>query len=157
MMSLVNKPSSDLQKKILTESMEVSDVFSLTEGPFESRNSDVLRQQLEPYLLRTLRIQHWFSYYVPTGYEIKVNLYQTCEETKQILKQSYHRLLGRSSERVTNLEDICFFQNGKLFFGTVSHENICFVYPPNNQFYDTLTKICSWDIVDDVTDEQITL
>lgn len=157
MMLLINEPSLDLQNKILLESIEVSDVFSLTVGPFEGQNSDVLRQQLEPYLLRTIKTQHWFSYYVPTGYEITVNLYQSCEETKKILKQSYHRLLGRSPERVTNLEDICFFQNGKLFLGTVSHEYICFAYPPNNQFYDTLTKICSWDIVDDVTDEQITL
>ena len=157
MMSLKAELSIALQNKILLESMALSDVFSLTEGPFEGRNTDVLRHQLEPYLLHTVNTQHWFSYYVPAGYEIKVNLYRSCEETSRILARLYPQLLGRSRESVTNLEDICFFQNGKLFLGTVSHEYICYAYPPNNKFHDVLMNICPWDVVDDALDEQIIL
>ena len=157
MLILNRKTSTDLQKRVLTESIAISDVFSLTEGPFKELDSDELRQQLEPYLLRTVKTRHWFCSYVPAGYEKKVNLYRSCEETKQILIQSYHRLLGESPEPTTNLENICFFRDGKLFLGTVSHEYMCYAYPPDNKFYDILMNICPWGLVDDALDEQIIL
>ena len=56
------------------------------------------------------------------------------------------------------MEDLCFFRNGTLLLGTVSHERICMAYPEDNELAQRFRDaICGWGEADDLEQEHIML
>ena len=42
------------------------------------------------------------------------------------------------------LEDMCLFSQGKLFFGSVSHEEDAFLYPLNDEMRRDISSLGKW-------------
>lgn len=91
-----------------------------------------------------------FCYRVPGGQEIEVFLFRACGAARRILLERYHCLF--SGDAPWELpEDLCFFRNGTLILGSVSHEDICFAY-------DERTAVCGrWETALPDAAEQIRL
>lgn len=49
------------------------------------------------------------------------------------------------NETMLTLEDLCFFHEDELFFGTVSHEGICSAKGISEQFIRELLKLGDWE------------
>ena len=65
---------------------------------------------------------------------------------------------GRLPRWVPSMEDLCFFRNGTLLLGTVSHERICIAYPEDGELAQRFQDaICGWGEADDLEQEHIML
>lgn len=122
-----------------------------------------MEQALAPYLLHRLKTTRWFCYYTTKSNPQHVQIYPLNERTKELLRTYYRGLfLDDWSEAgrhwIPSLEDLCFFQNGKLLLGTVSHEHICGAYPEDEALAQRFKDaIPGWEESDRFIDEQITL
>ena len=129
MYSLLSDISGQSFEKFISFCFEKADVFSLTKSgwPGSDRSGDFIRvmQLLKPYLINTVHINHWFCYRVPEGHDKEVYLFTANAESKRIILEQYDSLFYQDKAWYKP-EDFCFFQNGKLTVGSVSHERICF-------------------------------
>ena len=153
MLSLMENVSGEAFEELMSACFLYADSFSLTKngwGADKSRASRELMQKLAPYYLRTIRTDHWFCYRVPGGQEIEVFLFRACGAARRILLERYRCLF--SGDAPWELpEDLCFFRNGTLILGSVSHEDICFAY-------DERTAVCGrWETALPDAAEQIRL
>ena len=155
MLSLKTEPKSSSLKQLFSECFQLSDTFSLTSGPYTTPSGEALLYLLKTYWLHTFKTRHWFCYYVPEGYEKRVFLFRSCAESKRIMMDSYRHLFFGNDFEWDLPEDICFFSGGKLFMGTVSHEGICYVYPPSQETAHRFQEICRWETRNEDTREQI--
>jgi hypothetical protein len=70
----------------------------------------------------------------------------------------YERCPDGTLGNIKNLpEDLCFFMQNELLLGTISHEGICYAYPPSEQISDSLKKLGDWQEVDYIKEEHITI
>ena len=76
---------------------------------------------------------------------LEVSLYRATEESKAVLLKYFRELFlshpagnGAWEYGVQTLEDLCFFRGDELLLGTVTHEGICHVYPPDEAFETAL-------------------
>lgn len=151
----------DSMKALLSLCFQHCDHFSLTHQNWPWTNN-ALRDELAPYLCHEILTTRWFSYGTTEANPLKIFLYSANSDTKVAVEKSYHGLFldNLSDETLRwehSLEDLCFFSKSKLFFGTVSHEYDCRVYPPNEEFKAKLLEIYShWKTQDDDS-EQICL
>ena len=123
--------------------------------PFENEFIRVM-QLLSPYHINTVHTNHWFCYRVPEGYDKEVYLFAATAESKRIILVQYDSLFYQD-KAWDKPEDLCFFQNGRLMVGSVSHERICFLYPQTNEWM-ALTELCgTWKEAPNETEEQIQL
>ena len=131
----------------------IADIFSLTRNSWFTAEKNIEEQRflqlLAPYHIRTLHTNHWFCYRVPSNYEIEVYLFHATLEAKEILLSNYDSLFLTFPWKIP--EDLCFFKNHKLFAGSVSHENICYV------FDETLSLPGVWETTASISTEQIHL
>jgi hypothetical protein len=127
--------------------------FSLQLARWTETTDNQLEQALEPYKVKHLKINHWYRYGAPfENFEFDVPLmniflYRASEEAKQVLLSYTNTLfLGlEKEESLMTLEDICFFHEDELFFGTVSHEGICSVKGLSEQFTTEFLKLGDWE------------
>lgn len=155
-MLLLNKSiSKDCFNNLIEECFNVADTFSLTKGPDLYPEGKALLEQLNPYFVKTIETQHWFSYYVPAPYKKKIYIFKACDESKNAILESYPGLFMDELTQWTTLEDLCFFIDKKLLLGTVSHEYICYCYPPTDDINKHFKKICNWKKTDDDLNELI--
>lgn len=135
-----------------------ADTFSLTKNGWlkscEHEKSTQLLRLLNPYHIETLHTNHWFCYYVPKGSEKEVYLFRTTPEARDIILSTYNRIF-HDGVLWKEPEDLCFFKGGKLIFGSVSHENICFVY--DDVLGKQLQSYGVWEQIPDEKEEQILL
>ena len=125
------------------------DYFSFTQHDF-LWTTDKLKCELEPFLCEKIVCTRWFRYNVTNKNPLTVLLFGINEEAKKIVKKYWNEIFLGGDDGCTgcvqNLEDICFFKEGELVLGTVSHEAICQVFPPNSFFEESLKKIYSqWE------------
>lgn len=160
MYSLLSNISGQPFEKFISFCFEHTDTFSLTKnswlGAGKSHESNRVMQLLSPYQINTVHTNHWFCYRVPEGYDIEVYLFTATAESKRIILEQYDSLFYQ--DKVWDKpEDLCFFQDGRLMAGSVSHERICFLYPQTNEWM-ALTEICgTWEEVLSEAEEQIQL
>ena len=139
-----------------------SDTFSLSSAPWDGLD-DRLERALKPFLLHQMDTMRWFCYYVPDYNKLHMKIYPLNEQTKQILRTHYLGLFlddwaRKGQDWNPSLENICFFRNGKLLLGTVSHEHICVVYPEDEALAQRFKDaVPGWEESDRYAKEQITL
>lgn len=160
MYSILNNINGQAFESYISICFENADIFSLTKngwgGADKCGESIRILQLLSPYRIHTVHTNHWFCYRVPDGYEIEVYLFTATVESKQIILEKYNSIFYQDNVW-DKPEDLCFFKNGKLIAGSVSHEKICFLYPQADEL-KALTKICgAWEEVPDEAEEQIQL
>ncbi len=144
-----------------------SSYFTFTQNGYtkyaKSQEHILFLEELTPFLIKRIKTHHWHCYYVPKGYLIHVFLYKVDMEAKEIIKKHFNNLflkeqMNNKLGEVSKLpEDLCFFIEDKLFVGTVSHEEICHVYPPGDQIYNEIHQLGDWTILDHLIEEQINL
>lgn len=154
MLSLEKELEFNSFQKLILECFKRADIFSLTQN--DSLHQKVLGE-LAPFLIKEIKVQHWFCYYVPQGYEKNVFLFRAALETRKIILSNYHSLFFKDSEKWELPEDLCFFKNNRLLLGTVTHEDICYAYPDTREFADFLKQIGNWRELPDNYEEMITL
>jgi hypothetical protein len=125
-------------RKLLGECFSRADRFSLTVGPWYYQ-TNALWREIHPYLLNHRTTSAWFAYGEGSHPCVRL-LFPTNAETRALLEKYFDNMWLKppEGEAKQSLEDLCFFQNGKLFFGTVSHEYICSVAPPDEEFMPAL-------------------
>lgn len=165
MYKLNNNLEDEIFKQFIQLCFKHASYFSLTHNGYkefaESEAHTSVLKQLEPFLLQELSTQHWHSHYVPKGYEIKINLYNSNQFSQEIILKNYDNLFLKSSYSNNPVpinmlpEDICFFKDNLLFLGTISHESICHLYLDNQIRLEDFENICEWEMVDLLDTERI--
>ena len=122
-----------------------ADAFTLCTAIWTQATNDALRTALERYEIRSFHTARWFCHFSTEPF-LQVHVYPANEETRRIIKQQVTDLyfdLSRNKNLHT-LEDLCFFKENQLFFGTVSHESICMAQPPAQEFAELLENFGMW-------------
>ncbi len=116
-----------------------SDSFSLSITPGYWGKYTRLYRNLEPYHITTIDTLEWFGYnYNNVPYEelritMHQGIYKSTPEVITIIKKTikeifFNRELNPYSNIPTqNVEDICFFKDGKMIMGSISHEGMLFM------------------------------
>ena len=108
----------------------------------------------------SLRADKWYGYTRLNG-SMTQFIYSADSETKKILLDCYsdiflkdaakwkrYKPLWNVNKHAALLEDICFWNRGKMLLGTISHEFICSTNDIDEEFSMKLLKIASWELSD---------
>lgn len=141
---------------------EYSDAVSFSKinlSGYEEYKS-VTELMLEPHLIKWLRADKWYGYPRLNG-SMTQFIYSADSETKKILLDCYsdiflkdaakwkrYKPLWNVNKHAALLEDMCFWNRGKMLLGTVSHEFICSTNDIGDDFSMRLLKIASWELSD---------
>ncbi len=158
MLSLLNNICGRPFEEYISACFQRADTFSLTKngwnGLAESEEHSRLLQRLSQFHIHTIHTNHWFCFRVPEGYKLEVYLFSAASGSKRVILEEYNRIFhGKVPWKQP--EDLCFFEKGKLFAGSVSHENICYVYGRGDEWEDKMKQYGIWEEIPDVLDEQI--
>lgn len=144
--------------RLLDLCFQKSEFFSFTvHGIPDTDNT--LQNELSRYAYATIKTTKWFNYYTLPENPITIIIYHANCEALAILRKYCHRLFlfddkCSPSSWNQNLEDLCLFSNGKLLLGTVSHEHMCEVFPPDNSVKCELLDIYAhWKESQDSTEQ----
>lgn len=139
---------------IMNLCLHKSKFFSLTYHSYPGKTNELITE-LFKYRYRRIKTTQWFSYTRLPDNPLEIFLYPSNSSTMAILKRYYtgfflDNVYDKTLQWTQSLEDLCFFGEDKLIMGTVSHEMICNVYPPDDNF---LTQLMSdygyWTYSDD--------
>lgn len=125
--------------RLLRLCIRLCDCFTMTEVPYGSASD--MQKALKPYLIRDFQTSRWFERQKVSP-PMHVFLYRTDPGAGEIL-ESYTKHLFRTEFRIPeqNMEDLCFFSDNTLIFGTMSEEKFCCVYPPSEGFEKELLSV----------------
>ena len=129
--------------------------FSLQKGLWPSATDPSLERALEPERIKTIETKVWFlnDYRnAPIGSErtMCIHLYRASDAAKAVLQAQFREIfLGHATPDLQwnkyTLEDLCFFKGKELIVGTISHEFILQVYPPNGTFEQAILPLGAWE------------
>lgn len=123
-----------------------ADVFSLTKvhGPY--RTDVRLERALQKFQIKHLSVDHWFCY-APSGCLHEVILYHASRKAKETLLRYADNLFLETGgdQNGCSLEDLCFFRDQELFFGTLSHEFMCYAHVLSPEFGAQLKTLGAWE------------
>ena len=82
-----------------------------------------------------------------------IQMYTVCDETKAIIKKFFKDIFLGYAETNTEpckytLEDLSFFKSKELIVGTIYHERILHVYPPNKSFEQSILPLGEWEYLE---------
>ena len=82
-----------------------------------------------------------------------IQMYTVCDETKAIIKKFFKDIFLGYAETNTEpckytLENLSFFKSKELIVGTISHELILHVYPPNKSFEQSILPLGEWEYLE---------
>ena len=97
-----------------------------------------------PYLYKKINTTQWFCYRVTETNPLLISIYPVNHFTASVLLR-YCDDLWSSGDTTTkfhqSFEDLCFFSNDQLVLGTVTHEDICCIDPPNDDLKKAFYEI----------------
>lgn len=118
------------------------------------QRENLLRDRLRPYFVKKFQTYDWYGW---NDSDMEIFVYRCCDETKAILHALCPEIFIRPAEdrfhrlQYPEFEDLCFYRNGRLLLGTVSHEYMCSIYPPVSSegtpdpaFMEELQKVGYW-------------
>ncbi len=136
--------------------------FSLSAAPWDICTEVELAKELEPFLVKKIRVQKWFCYDFSLGDQFsEINIYKAIRSTQNILQKYFFDIFlnelknGHMIQTTQTLEDLCIFTETSLLLGTVTHEYICHVYPPNETVAQKIALTGRWKYGADIPSEQI--
>ena len=132
--------------------------------PEDNATSKKFADALQNSQVGKLYTCHWHCYYVLDKQRpLVISIYKANEASKKIiLKYSnniYFTNYENSIDQTTGFvaDDICFFHKDKLLLGTVSHAEICHIYPPSDEVLELFLENASWQEIDYLPEEFIEL
>lgn len=146
---------SILSKKWLQDFLDIcfshADCFTLNEAPWTMAILKDLQLKLTPFLMQEVRTPKWFGYDYTSRPHAKERthafIYRAESAAKEILLQHMPNIFFDEEDVDTpfpTLEDLCFFSDGQLFIGSISHEYMLWAYPPNEEIELQLKQIADW-------------
>ncbi|MBQ8370760.1 MAG: hypothetical protein IJY35_12355 [Clostridia bacterium] len=114
--------------------------FTITEdfreiAPQIQQRKNPLRDALKPYFVQKFTTYHWYGWF---NRELEIFVYRCCPQTREILAEYCPELFIHSIKdkytviRHPEFEDLCFYQDGRMILGSLSHEYMCTIYPPDD-------------------------
>jgi hypothetical protein len=160
----INTINGDHFTRLLDICFEAASYLSLTIAPWTFCTETELEKELEPFLVKKLRVQKWFCYNLsPSNRFLEVHIYKATPLAKAILLKYFadaflHQQENSSMVNSTQtLEDLCIFTENSLLLGTVTHEYMCHVYPPNKKVEQEILFIGRWRYIEDDPSERFVL
>lgn len=146
---------SILSKKWLQDFLDIcfshADCFTLNEAPWTMAILKDLQLELTPFLMQEVRTPKWFGYDYTSRPHAKERthafIYRAESAANEILLQHMPNIFFREEDVDTpfpTLEDLCFFSDGRLFIGNVSHARMLWAYPPDEEIELQLKQIADW-------------
>lgn len=130
MISLRSNICGERYNQLIDTCFDLSTHFSFTKRSFHKEDEIYKKfmEDLTPSYRLTLFASHWFQ---------------------------QERNLDGTGGNINNVpEDLCFFTGNKLL-GTVSHEDICYVYPPTKEIASQFIKLGNWEEKNYLPDDYI--
>lgn len=164
MISLRSNICGEQYNQLIDICFDLSTHFSFTKRSFHKEDGLYKKfiEDLTPSYKRTLLTSHWFCYYVSQSTPLEIQLFSTDNNMREIIKNYFDNLFQREwnanevTGNIKNLpEDLCFFTDSKLLLGTVSHEEICYVYPPTKEIANQFIKLGNWEEKSYIPEEHI--
>ncbi|MGI6085841.1 MAG: hypothetical protein ACOYIF_10440 [Acetivibrionales bacterium] len=128
--------------------------FSLMKARWLMAIDNNAEKEFEPFLFKQLRVPKWYCYDLtespyPSQRVLNINVYYAKHEAKTVFLKYFNNIFlheqGRNvDDPMQTLEDLCFFSSDSLFVGSVSHEHIFDVYPPDSEFESSLNLFGKW-------------
>lgn len=151
--------------KLIDICFEVATYFTFSLATWTKCTNSELEKELEPFIVGRIREHNWFCYYYPSDsdYYIDGIIYKANIDSKKILLNYiadiflHDKINDKLEEGTHTLEDLCIFTDDSLLLGTVTHERICHVYPPNEHIESLILETGQWMEREDVAKEQINI
>ncbi len=121
--------------------------FSLAKYVFSEGASapTSFKKLLEPYAIASFHPKRWFGYPQGNGEYLTETVYRVSKESMEILERYCRDLfLQKGTKKLGRLEDLCFWDNGTMIVGTLSHECICATNRITDRFAEELREIGQW-------------
>lgn len=111
-----------------------------------------LKKDLKPWFAGRNVRNEWFGY----GWgpykeaEMCIYRYRASEEAKELILSYYRDIFMQfptNKPRINIIrafDDLCLFNQGKLFYGSVCHENEAYLYPLTMQMRTAVTSLSQW-------------
>lgn len=131
-----------------------TDYITLSEGMFEDAPDVefpcVLKDLLAPWFSGRIVADEWFGY-GPGSTKMRIYRYQAADRVKELLLSYYQDIFLRLTcsgiaPEDCLFENLCLFSDGRLFFGSVSHERECGLCPLSNKMYQAVVAVGEWDV-----------
>ena len=143
-------------RALLYTCCDYGDLFSLcySDG-FPPEMTHPLETALKPYLIAQQKVNQWFGYYnvpgCPAAPILTQHIFSAVPEAVDPIAR-YCKDIYFTKEREDNrykrppflYSDLCFFRNSRLLLGTVSHEEMAYIYPPDEEFLVDLLNAGLW-------------
>ena len=122
-----------------------ADVFSFGAALWTHATDRGLEKALRPFQIGRLRTDRWFCY-ASTAPALEIRLYRAEPGAREAIQRHIRQLfLWDDDESFCSLEDLCFFRKDQLFFGTVTHERICYAHILTEEFGAALKALGGWE------------
>lgn len=128
-------------------------------GPAGSYDdSCLLKDALHPWFDSVVTLSERFGY-GPGSTPDRIYLYRAAAGAKEAIlacysdiffrKRSFTGLGGYPIEKCSVFDDLCLYSDKKLFFGSISHEGECFLWPLDEEMRQALVDnedwaVCEW-------------
>lgn len=134
---------------------EISDYFTLTVHNHRTIYSHIGEEfygffrEMKPYLLKKIKAVDWGIYGIMNP-SADVYIFKCDIQAKSVIQKYFDNLYLRVQCAVKRIcgkvQDLCFFKQNDMIFATISHENMCDVYPPNEKIKNKFLEICEWNV-----------
>lgn len=134
MIHLKADPSNHAYERLLQEAFAVCDSFQLilrSDMGVTYKNYQPVLDALQPSFLMQKKQSEWASTILGGNQTVEVYYYQTDRNALTVLKKFANSLY--SWEHPELPEDLSFFQKGKEWLVTSSHEQWCVISPSNEK------------------------
>lgn len=134
------------------------DYFTFAGPATNYDDSCLLKDALHPWFDRVVTVSERFGY-GPGSTPDRMYLYRAAEGAKEAIlacysdiffrKRSFTDLGGYPIETWSIFDDLCLYSDKKLFFGSISHEGECFLWPLSEEMRQALVEnedwgVCEW-------------
>lgn len=133
-----NNISGNNYEKFLQLCFNRATYFSLTFH--DTKKQFKIKKELQPYNLKVLRTFHWYCFH-SLKKPLTIAIYFANEETRHILSTYYNNIY---CEPRFNVEDICFFNDKNLIFGSVSHADCAHLFLSSSEDIYIYEQIAAW-------------
>lgn len=123
--------------------LEHSTLFSLTFHNISNERNQQRIQDLNKFFYKSFKTDIWYCYKA-LGTPIHVALFHSNPNLLDGIMKCFD---GLFPSQLQGVEDICFFDNENLLFGSVSHEGIAQLFVSSEIELSIYTKFARWEKV----------
>ncbi len=133
-------------KDFIRLNMEINDFFSVSVPCYVNEDGIGCENADQGVVLNDLEYMSFetYSWHCCKVYQdpLKILLFRTSVDMVNFVLKYFESLFP---DRTMRLENICFFKENKLTFGSVTHENIAQLIDPDEETVNMYRKFGQWD------------